>query len=130
MIKYGATYGTALELKEKFGTFTETLNKNQLIDHFPGTNIAQKTSLGVSPTLITFVAMAFTESDVLVLKQLGHSEEESNLYINNYYYKKVVIKAGTRVYPVDGKKSIQYFYMEFIALDPFIYDKDTGEALY
>lgn len=118
-------YGN-INLKIVKDSLSITKRKSQLVRHYPGTNISDVAPLGKPATLITCQLIATDDDERILIEQILHGEQEQDLTLSNYFYKRVVTgETGTT-----PNQEIWYIDAEFIALDPIPYSVVTGEALY
>jgi hypothetical protein len=126
MIKYNTT-----ELKIKHGTLNfPVFAKEQLIRHYPGTDISTVSVLGRSPTKITCTLQVESETDLVVILGLLHSTAPSDLQLGDMLFKETVINGGTPRLVSSLTKAVWNIPVEFVALDPIPYNVTTGVALY
>lgn len=109
-------------------SLVETPTKMQIIRHYPGSDKSKAIPLGQSATKISCILNARTQQQRMLIRQMYHGEQETELYIDNYYYKRVVVSAGFQDRRI--KKGMGEITIEFTALDPTPYDVATGEPLY
>jgi hypothetical protein len=123
-------YG-AVELHPKHGSVYVTKRSSKLIRHYPGTDRSVSHDLGREATIIGCVLMVDDEDDRLALDQLLHTDRERNLIIGDDLYRRVVpnTQFNRKLYKHIGS-GCWFVEVEFVALDPVPYNKDTGEALY
>lgn len=120
-------YGNVTLTIEK-GSLTRATKKTQIVRHYPGTDRADVFSLGKEPTTITCVLIANGDAERILLESILHSTGENNLYLDNYFYKRVV--PGESSEPTKIDETYSSIPAEFVALDPIPYSTATGEALY
>lgn len=62
------------------------------------------------------------------MRQIFHGEQESELYLDGYYYKNVVVSSDLQDREI--KRNMGEVTIEFTALDPVPYSIATDEPLY
>jgi len=104
---------------------------NKEFRHLPYTNQNYEINKGDSPTRVTTKIIAKTETEANNIIALLHSKDEANLEFGNKLLKKVVPGSTSQPKPLKAnKKDIWAIDATFVALDPIIYDKNTGDPLY
>jgi len=122
-------YGT-IKLKVQTGSLSITKTKNQLVRHYPGTDINDVVSLGKPPSVITCTLIAESDTERILLEQILHGDSQTTLVLHNFYYKDVVTGEVSKPVPATDKYNVWYIDAEFTALDPIPYDVETDGALY
>jgi len=132
MIRYGATYSTAIEMSDLAGTLVYRKEKEQLVDHYPMTDITRHVDVGRKATKISCIIKCVSKAERLLVEQIMHGDAEQNLYINRHgrFYKTVITGNNFMMMEKKVNDKLWLFNAEFIALDPIPYDIDTGGALY
>jgi len=98
---------------------------------YPRRNTTDSVLLKYQPTVITCTLIVQGE-EYMALKQYDRAHSEKNLYIDKLgpessYYKRVILELGQEK-QVDSDTWI--IPAVFTALDPFLYDAETGEVIY
>lgn len=120
-------YGN-IPLSYRPGSLVETPTKLQIVRHYPGSNKSKAIQMGQSATKISCILNARTSQERMLIRQIYHGEQETELYIDDYYYKKVIISTDFQDRRI--KKGIGEVTIEFTALDPVPYDVKTDEQIY
>lgn len=104
---------------------------NKEFRHLPYTNQNYEINKGNSPTRVTTKIIAKTETEANNIIALLHSKSGENLEFGNKLLKNVVPGSTSQPKPLKAdKKDMWTIDATFVALDPIIYDKNTGDALY
>lgn len=106
--------------------------REQVIQHFPGTDKNRRNSNGKIATIITCRLIALSEEERILIEQILHDDDvEAELEIGARKYKQVVTGDKFNTAPI-SKVQKGYWFIDatFIALDPIPYDITTGGALY
>lgn len=104
---------------------------NKEFRHLPYTNQNYEINKGDSPTRVTTKILAKTETEANNIIALLHSKNKENLTFGNKLLKEVVPGSTSQPKPLTAnKKDIWAINATFVALDPVIYDKSTGDAIY
>jgi len=98
---------------------------------YPRRNTADAVLLKYQPSVISCTLIVQGE-EYMALKQYDRAHSEKNLYIDKLgpessYYKRVILELGQEK-QVDSDTWI--IPAVFTALDPFLYDAETGEVIY
>jgi len=99
---------------------------------YPRRNTTDSVLLKYQPTVITCTLIVYGQEEYLALKLYDRAHSEKNLYIDKFgfessYYKRVILELGQEK-QVDSDTWI--IPAVFTALDPFLYDAETGEVIY
>jgi len=132
MIGYGVTYATATFMEDLAGTLVYSYKKEQLIDHYPMTDMTRHVAVGKKNTKITCIIKCTTETQALLIEQIMADDSIQNLYINRHgrFYRRVVTGPNFMMKEKKVNNKLWYFNAEFLCLDPIPYDIDTEGALY
>ena len=120
-----------LTLAPQNDTFIYQDVKQYHVYDYPRRNTTDSVLLKYQPTVITCTLIVQGE-EYMALKQYDRAHSEKNLYIDKLgpessYYKRVILELGQEK-QVDSDTWI--IPAVFTALDPFLYDAETGEVIY
>jgi len=99
---------------------------------YPRRNTADAVLLKYQPSVISCTLIVYGHEEYMALKNYDRQHSEKNLYIDKFgldssYYKRVILELGQEK-QVDSDTWI--IPAVFTALDPFLYDAETGEVIY
>lgn len=120
-------YGN-VQLSYRPGSFVPMPGKTQAIHHYLNSNTSDCVFLGLPPTRLMCILIARGEEERLLIEQILHGAQESELTIGSRYYKRVI--TGEAPQGREINKNTWEYNAEFIALDPIPYSVTTNEPLY